>query len=79
VKFADPYDHMSDEELDRYLAGLRKRTRSIPTSIKLPDEFIQRIRDEATRLGIPYEILLRGILAERMRTQPAGRRHFHEA
>ena len=71
--FPDPYEGMSDEELDRHFSELitdnRRRQRSI--SIRFPDELLDELRRFAGELGLPYQTLIKRLLEQdvaRLRT-----------
>ena len=74
ARFPDPYEGMSDEELDRRFSELisenRERQRSI--SIRFPDALLEELRRLADQLGIRYQTLIKRLLEQdvaRLRTR----------
>lgn len=77
--FYDPYDDLTDEELDQELAALFESPRNAPsvhTTIRLPAEVVTALRRIGASRGIPYQTLVRRILTdavsrlERSQTRP---------
>ena len=66
ARFPDPYEGMSDDDLDRCFSELitdnRQRQRSI--SIRFPDELLEELRGLADQLGIPYQTLIKRLLEQ---------------
>jgi len=63
-RFADPYEGMSDDELDRYFSDLlqnhRNRQRSI--SIRFPEELLLELQRFAQQAGLGYQTLIKKLL-----------------
>ena len=66
AQFPDPYEGMSDEELDRRFSELitdsRQRQRSI--SIRFPAELLEELHRLADQLGIRYQTLIKRLLEQ---------------
>lgn len=66
AQFPDPYEGMSDEELDRRFSELitvnRQRQRSI--SIRFPYELLEELHCLADQFGIPYQTLIKRLLEQ---------------
>lgn len=66
ARFPDPYEGMSDDELDRHFSELitenRQRQRAI--SIRFPEGLLEELRHLAMQHGIPYQTLIKLLLAQ---------------
>lgn len=74
-RFPDPYEGMSDDELDRHFSGLlaSHRERQQAISIRFPEELLTTLRQVADELGIGYQTLIKSLLekdVERLRARP---------
>lgn len=59
----DPFDDMSDEELDAHVDTLfAKRPRTVGVSLRVPAELLERVRRQAARTGTPYQTFMKGML-----------------
>jgi predicted DNA binding CopG/RHH family protein len=65
--FPDPYEHMTDDELDRHFASLG--TRQVPISMRMPPALLRELKAEAGRLGMPYQTLVKHVLSEHIARQ----------
>lgn len=81
ARFPDPYEGMSDEELDRHfsdlITGNRQRQRAI--SIRFPEELLAELQRLAARLGVRYQTLIKLLLEQdvarlRAHSLPANQR-----
>jgi predicted DNA binding CopG/RHH family protein len=75
ARFPDPYEGMSDEELDQHFSELitenRQRQRAI--SIRFPEELLEELQRLAARLGVRYQTLIKLLLEQdvaRLRAHP---------
>lgn len=66
ARFPDPYEGMSDDELDRHFSELiaanRQRQRAI--SIRFPEELLDELQQLAARLGVRYQTLIKLLLEQ---------------
>lgn len=66
TRFPDPYEGMSDDELDGHfseiITGNRQRQRSI--SIRFPEELLEDLERLATQLGVRYQTLIKRLLEQ---------------
>ena len=66
ARFPDPYEGMSEAELDRHFSELindnRERQRSI--SIRFPEALLEEVRRLADELGIPYQTFIKRLLEQ---------------
>ncbi|HEX6537959.1 MAG TPA: CopG family antitoxin, partial [Candidatus Dormibacteraeota bacterium] len=66
ARFPDPYEGLSDDELDRHFSELiadnRQRQRSV--SIRFPDELLEELRQIADQLGVRYQTLIKRLLEQ---------------
>ena len=64
TRFPDPYEGLSDDELDRHFSDLisshRQRQKAI--SIRFPEDLLKAIRELAQELGIGYQSLIKKLL-----------------
>ena len=59
----DPYDQMSDEELDADLGHLlRREPSSVTISIRMPADLLERTKRLAAAGGIPYQALIKRLV-----------------
>jgi predicted DNA binding CopG/RHH family protein len=62
-QWTDPYDEMTDEELDEYAArSFAKRTGTVAVSLRIAPEQLARLKREAARAGVPYQTFMKGML-----------------
>ncbi len=62
-RWSDPYDDMTDEELDEYAArSFAKRTGTVAVSLRIAPEQLARLKREAARAGVPYQTFMKGML-----------------
>lgn len=62
-RWIDPFDDMSDEELDAHVDALfAKRARTVGVSLRVPGDLLERVRREATRAGMPYQTFMKALL-----------------
>jgi predicted DNA binding CopG/RHH family protein len=77
-RWTDPYDEMSDEELDEYTArAFAKRRSTVAVSLRIAPELLGRLKREAARAGVPYQTFLKGLLeagVSRLERTPARRK-----
>jgi predicted DNA binding CopG/RHH family protein len=64
TRFPDPYEGMSDDELDQHFSELvsshRKRQQAI--SIRFPEDLLTAIRKLADEFGVGYQTLIKNLL-----------------
>lgn len=81
-RWTDPYDEMSDDELDEYTArSFAKRKRTVAVSLRVAPELLGRLKREATRRGVPYQTLMKGMLEaglSRLERSPSRRKEGPE-
>ena len=59
----DPFDAMSDDELDAELdALLRREPPSVTISIRMPSELLERTKRVAASGGVPYQALIKRLV-----------------
>lgn len=62
-QWADPFDDMSDEELDQHIDSLfSRRGRSVGVSLRVPEDLLKRVKREAARAGVPYQTFMKGLI-----------------
>jgi predicted DNA binding CopG/RHH family protein len=63
--FHDPYDSMSDRDFDQHVEALFERTpeRTVPVSIRWPEQLLARVKRVADSTGIPYQTLIKDLVA----------------
>jgi predicted DNA binding CopG/RHH family protein len=66
-QFPDPYDRMSDDEFDRYIAGLMARPRMRSLNLKVPEELIERTKAVAAERHVPYQTLMKALIEAGLR------------
>jgi predicted DNA binding CopG/RHH family protein len=79
ARFPDPYEDMSDEELDRHFASvlISHRQRQQAISIRFPEDLLAEIRELAHEIGIGYQTLIKNLLERdvaQLRVRRTGRR-----
>jgi predicted DNA binding CopG/RHH family protein len=64
MKYPDPYEGMSDAEVDDELDRLfaKHRAKTVVVSIRMPEELLGRVKRLAEARETPYQTLLKGIL-----------------
>lgn len=76
-RWTDPFDDMSDEELDAHVDALfAARPRSVGVSLRVPSGLLERLKREATRAGVPYQTFMKAMLetaVERLERRGASR------
>jgi len=61
--FLDPYDEMTNSEFERHvLEALDRGTTKI--SLRVPNDLLGRTRQAAGRRGVPYQSLMKVLLAQ---------------
>lgn len=59
----DPYDDVSDEELEAELDDVfRREPGSVAISIRMPVELLERTKRAATEGGVPYQTLIKRLV-----------------
>ncbi len=59
----DPYDNMTDEELEAELDELlRREPASVTISIRMPAELLERTKRLAADGGVPYQSLIKRLV-----------------
>src|SRR5437870_5708140 len=59
----DPYDNMTDNELDAELDELlRREPPSVTISIRMPAELLERTKKMAAAGGVPYQALIKRLV-----------------
>lgn len=62
MRHPDPFEGMSDEELeDEFFAAL-ERDPLRPISLRLPQSVIARSKAVAKERGLPYQVLIKGLI-----------------
>lgn len=64
MKYPDPYEEMSDEEVDEELDQLfaKHHAKTVVVSIRMPEELLGRLKRLAEARETPYQTLLKRIL-----------------
>ncbi len=82
-RWTDPYDEMSDDELDEYTArSFAKRTSTVAVSFRVAPELLGRLKREAARAGVPYQTFMKGMLEaglSRLERSPSRRKQGRES
>lgn len=77
-RWSDPYDDMTDEELDAYASrSFAKRTGTVAVSLRIAPEQLTRLKRKAARAGVPYQAFMKGLLQaglSRLERRPTRRR-----
>ena len=81
-KWTDPFDDMSDEEFDEHVDVLfSERPRTVAVSLRVPTDLLERLKRQATRVGVPYQTLMKSVLesavARLERREPSHPRRAH--
>ena len=60
----DPYDGLSDDEIDAEMEALlgQSNSRSITISIRMPVDLLQRTKRVAAAGGVPYQSLIKRLV-----------------
>ena len=62
--WTDPYDKMSDHELDGQWGRVFTRPpRTVVVSLRVTADLLRRLKREAARAGVPYRTFLKGLVA----------------
>lgn len=62
-RWTDPFDDMSDEELDAHVDALfSARPRTVGVSLRVPRDLLERLKREAARAGVPYQTFMKSML-----------------
>ena len=82
TKWSDPFDDMSDEEFDEHVEALfSERPRTVAVSLRGPAGLLERLKRQATRMGVPYQTLMKSVLesavARLERREPSQDRRTH--
>jgi len=66
ARFPDPYDGMSDEELDRHFSELitENRQRQRAVSIRFPEDLLEQLQGLAAQFGVRYQTLIKLLLEQ---------------
>jgi predicted DNA binding CopG/RHH family protein len=61
--FTDPFDEMTDDELDDYVEKLfRAREQTVAVSLRIAPDLLSRVKRQAARAGTPYQTFMKGVL-----------------
>jgi len=61
--WVDPFDDLSDEELDAHLDELFSvRPGSVAVSLRIAPDLLGRVKRQAARAGVPYQTFMKAIL-----------------
>jgi predicted DNA binding CopG/RHH family protein len=58
----DPYDQMSNEELEAALGDVLRRETSVTISIRIPAALLERTKRLAAAGGVPYQALIKRLV-----------------
>jgi len=62
-QWEDPFDDMTDEELDKHFDELFEKQRSsVAVSLRIAPELLGRLKREATRADVPYQTFMKRLL-----------------
>jgi predicted DNA binding CopG/RHH family protein len=62
-RFEDPFDDMSDEELDEFVSPyFERRPESVSVSMRIPAPLLRRIKRIAAQAGRPYQTFMKELL-----------------
>ena len=62
-RWVDPFDDMSDEDLDAHVEALfSTRPKTVGVSIRIPPGLLDRVKREAARAGLPYQTFMKSML-----------------
>ena len=64
AEFDDPYESMSDDQLDAYVHDLyvKQREQSVPVSLRMPSDLLQRVKAVAATSHVKYQTLMKGMI-----------------
>ncbi len=63
AKWTDPFDEMTDDELDDHVAKLfTARPSTVAVSLRIAPDLLGRVKRQAARAGLPYQTLMKGLL-----------------
>ena len=62
VKSLPEYDEVEFDE--KAIKKAKKIGRKTPTSVSLPPEIVEELKEIATKKGIPYQVLMRSFIIE---------------
>jgi predicted DNA binding CopG/RHH family protein len=62
AKSLPEYDEIEFDE--EKVLGARKVGRKMPTSVSLPPEVVEELKEIAVKKGIPYQVLMRSFILE---------------
>jgi predicted DNA binding CopG/RHH family protein len=62
MTFPDPYDQMSDDEFDRYVANLMIKPRMRSLNLKVPEDLVERTKAAASVRKVPYQTLMKALI-----------------
>ena len=83
AKWTDPFEEMSDDELDEHVAKLlTARPSTVAVSLRIAPDLLGRLKRQAARAGLPYQTFMKGLLEAGIgrlergssRSKPNGRR-----
>ena len=61
--WTDPFDDMTDEELDQHVEKLfRTRESTVAVSLRIAPDLLGRVKRQAARAGLPYQTFMKGVL-----------------
>jgi predicted DNA binding CopG/RHH family protein len=61
AELRDPFDSMTDEDIDRFVADLTPRPRMRSLNIKAPADLIERTKAVADARGVHYQTLIKAL------------------
>jgi len=59
--FPDPYDALTDEELEREIMETLEQS-TVKISLRVPKGLLERTKQAASERGIPYQTLIKALL-----------------
>jgi predicted DNA binding CopG/RHH family protein len=63
AKWTDPFQEMSDDELDEHVATLlTARPSAVAVSLRIAPDLLARVKRQAARAGLPYQAFINGLL-----------------
>jgi predicted DNA binding CopG/RHH family protein len=68
--FHDPYDEMTDTEFAEHVQSLFERDRQISITMRIPESLLSDIRAIAKAARMPYQRLMKGMLASSVQRMP---------
>jgi len=75
--FPDPYDDLTDEELEREILEVLDQS-TVKISLRVPKRLLERTKHAANERGVAYQTLIKAILdrgISRLEGSSAGRRN----